>query len=127
MGMQYVIAKCHIDKSSTNGKLRAETINSYGHADVEVGKAHKNGAKIEAAEIRTASALKIKPAVWFDCPDPRWWWGSYNYRVKQEPIVRWGILDAEGDFIGTYADEVCTRQAVERYYPGGRVIKLVEE
>lgn len=32
MGMQYAIAKRHIDKNSTNGKLRAETINSYGHA-----------------------------------------------------------------------------------------------
>lgn len=85
---------------------------------LEIMKAHKNGAKIE---------FSAKPAVWADCPDPRWLWKYYNYRVKQEPIVRWGILDTEGHFIGTYADEVCTRQAVERYYPGGRVIKLVEE
>ena len=47
---------------------------------IEVMTAYEEGRKIEARYMQDGD--------WFNCPEPRWNWDVYDYRVKEEPKYR---------------------------------------
>ena len=93
---------------------------------IEIMSAAESGAKIE---IKT----KLSNELWWysDTDRLEWNWGTHEFRVKREPIVRYAVTDLTGGLmVRTYstrerAEEYIRRNVVE--VTRAKVIKLVEE
>ena len=80
---------------------------------------HKNGGTVEAR-------LRGSAERWRVAPFPNWMFGHYEYRIKKEPVVLWGIIWEGGSVSST---NFRSRKGAEAYTKGmfpGRVIKMVE-
>lgn len=85
---------------------------------IEVMQAHLAGKTIQ---VRNVGANK-----WEDCVGgPHWNWATREYRVKPEPMVRYGVTHKDGSWYTSYPDFIPAMKAAEQR--GGRVIKMVEE
>lgn len=80
---------------------------------------HRNGGTVE---VRS----RCRPGGWCVASVPNWDFSRYEYRIKKEPVVMWGIVWHDGSVCPQFFDE---REEAEENAKGmypGRVIKLVE-
>lgn len=80
---------------------------------------HKKGGKVE-------SRTRHRPGRWSVAHFPLWKFDDYEYRIRKEPIVLWGIIWSDGLMGSSFFKE---REEAEDYAKGmyfNRVFKMVE-
>lgn len=92
---------------------------------IEVLQAAKEGKQIE-------KKMKFgKGAQWQRAGTPDWDFDCFIYRVKQEPMEYWAVIDPDGCAISTLKRKSDAQKSFERHNAyldceGVRMIKLVE-
>lgn len=59
--------------------------------------AHRDGKKVQCQVKNHAD--------WYDYhngDEPQWDFNSFDYRIKPDPLVLWGLYKPDGSFYGTY-------------------------
>ena len=80
---------------------------------------YKNGGKVETRPRHGAGG-------WSPVSIPVWDFNRYEYRIRKEPIVLWGIIWSDGMMGSSFFKE---REEAEDYAKGmyfNRVFKMVE-
>lgn len=80
---------------------------------------HKKGGIIESRPRHCGGG-------WSPVSIPIWDFRSYEYRAKEEPIVRWGILWEDGKVSPCFFDERAEAEDYAEGMPPIKIFKMVE-